>query len=481
MAGTLLLPVTFACLLALAQPNAASESPETLVKLNLVATNAQGEPVMDLRATDVRVREDGKPRPIVFFRFDGSKRSLQPPAPGEFVNRPTPAPTVILLDRWNERILTTASAWDTIGAALGQAESLDRVYIYFLTNHGDLFPVYPLPVTAADVRPSPRPSPAELRTKLDQAVRKLSGFRDMDAYDPILWANTTFQILTALGSQMAVIAGRKNLIWVTHGIPLFAPLAERDLFDFTPLVRSFSAASVQNEIAIYTVDQSESGPAADPLGQGRETLQMFSALTGGRWYPSDYAGPALTDSFAASRGSYTVAYYSTAPENNRKEHKIRVESSRKGVRLLTREGYFGQAPDPDPDIVERALFSNQIRSPVDASEIGLRVAVSRNPAAGTVHFNIRVDPADVSLERRDEKHQGSLAVMLAFYSEGLFKGALVPSKVDLDLSQDQLDNALKDGIVVPMEAQLKDGIQEIRAIVFDRGLDRLGSVTIPVE
>ena len=460
----------------LAQPSD-SEGAQKLVRLDVAATNAAGDPVTDLHAAEIQIREDGKLRPLVFSRFAGNKRPLAPAAPGEFVNSPAPAPTLILLDRWNERMMTTAAAWSGITAGLQRMESVDRVYIYFLTNHGDLFPVHPLPATDADLRDAPAPSAKELSAKLDDAVRKLQGFRDIDVQDPVLRANTTFQALSALGTQMASISGRKNLIWVTHGIPLLTRLLNGEWVDFTPQVRSFSAAAAHSQIAMYTVQESAQGAGADPIGESRPTLQMFSALTGGRWYPSDDVDRALADSLADSRGRYRVAYYSPIREKDRKEHKIRFDSTRKGVHLLAREGYFPDVAEPDTDVVEDAVFNGERRSPLEATEILLQVGVSRNAEKKTIHLDIRIDPADLFLERRGEKYQGGVGVMLAFYSNGFLKKASPARNVDIDLTQQQFEK----GIVIPEDTPDYEGIEKIRVMVFDRGLHGLGSVTIPAQ
>jgi hypothetical protein len=68
-------------------------------------------------------------------------------------------------------MMTLASAWQDISSALAHLESVDRVYIYLLTSHGDLLPVHPLPEAGADLRAATPPSTAELVAKLNEAVR----------------------------------------------------------------------------------------------------------------------------------------------------------------------------------------------------------------------------------------------------------------------------------------------------------------------
>ena len=54
---------------------AQAPSAPKLITLNLAATNARDEPVTDLHASDLQLREDGKAQPIGFFRFSGSAGS----------------------------------------------------------------------------------------------------------------------------------------------------------------------------------------------------------------------------------------------------------------------------------------------------------------------------------------------------------------------------------------------------------------------
>jgi VWFA-related protein len=462
---------------ALVGPSIALAQTERLVRLDIVATNAKGEPVTDLKSSDIQVREDGKPQRIVFFDPPGSTPVLAPSAAGEFVNRREPIPTIILFDRWNERILTADSGWMDISAALEGLESVEQIYIYFLTNRGELFPVHPLPGTDADPRNAPRPSPSQLRALLDDTVRQLHGFRDIDVQDPFLRANTTFQAIGALSARMASIAGRKNLIWVTQGIPLSVPVPRGD-WDFTPQIRALSARSAQSQIAIYTVEQSAQGAGA-PLGSlSRTTLQMFASLTGGRWYTSGNTRRALADAMADGRGLYRIAYYSAVREKEGKEHKIRLESSQKGVRLLTVEGGFDDAVESDPEQLEQEAFDGESRSPFDAGEIGLRVEMLRDASGKKAHLTIHVNPADVLIEHDGSKYRSQLRVMTVYYSDGFLEHTADVAQADTVLTPEQYNQAPQQWITFPLEMTVDPEVQKMRVMVFDRGTHGLGSVTL---
>jgi VWFA-related protein len=455
---------------------APAQSP-VLIKLNVAATDAKGAPVTDLSAADVQVREDGKVQRTVFFRFAGTKGPVAKPGPQEFVNRPSPPLTLILLDRWNERELTLASAWQDVAAAVGHLETVDRLYIYFLANRGDLVPVRALPGIETDLRVVNPPAPADLVAKLNDVVRTLSGLRDVSNIDPVVRADRTMEAL-GIVSRMAAIAGPKNLIWVSHGFPELVLNLTNQWVDYTPRLLELCQMAARAQIAIYSVDQSAQGAGADVGGVSRQTLELVATQTGGRWYSSGRSSDAIGGASIDARSRYQLAYYAPAREGSPKQHKIRVESARKGIRLMTRQSYFGDDAASAADEAEDA-FADESHSPFDATEIALRVAMSHKPAA--VHLDIHVDAADVYLEHRGDRYHGSLSTKVALYRDGEFEDAQPAIRQDIDFTQEQYDSALKNGIVIPRDVTVKDEIQQMRVMVFDRALRGLGSVTIAVR
>jgi VWFA-related protein len=470
MMRSALLFLALACVFPLsAQPPSSGK----LITLNLAATNSRDEPVTDLQASDLQLREEGKPQPIAFFHFAGSNRTMTAHAPGEFDNHAAAAPVVILFDRWNERLVLSGRSGTELGTAIQHLETAGNIYIYFLTNKGELAPVHPLPGTDGDVRVAD-PSPQELRDELEHGIQEYQGFHARD--DMNVRLQKTFDALNMLRLRMGAVAGRKSLIWVTQGIPLVFRAAGNAIVDLTPEVRKMSELAAQSQIAIYTVDQT-TGVGSDLS----RTLQLFSALTGGRWSSHDNPALALSDALTDARGSYRIAYYSTAAEKEGKETKIRVDTTRKGVHLLTREGFTLEPAGPNPDQQEAAHFDNQIRSPVEASEIGLRVAIARKPQTDAVHFDIHADPADVLVQPDGDRYKVELDVIVALYNENSVKVTAPATRVDLTLTKAQLDQAASAGVSVPLDVPVGNQVQKVRVLVLDPKLQALGSVTIPTK
>jgi hypothetical protein len=330
--------------------------------------------------------------------------------------------------------------------------------------------VHGLPDPDAGARETAPPTAAELTARLNDAVKSMSGLRDVQNIDVVQNVETTLKGLGIL-ARLAVLPGTKNFIWVTHGFPMQANDLSGHLVDFTPTIRGMAQASAHARIAFYTVDQSGQGAGADVGGLARQTLEIFASQTGGRWYSSGRTDVAIAGAIADARGTYRLAY-AASPGDDRKPPKLRIDAVRKGVRLLIRENYFGQREDE--------VFRNQSRSPFDATDMALRVSAARQ-SGGAVRCDVRINPEDVFLERRGNGLHGGVAMQFALYRNGVFQPAGPIVKKELVLTQDEFNAALKDGVLVSQDVPVAAPAGQMRVMVFDLGMHGLGSVTIPVK
>jgi hypothetical protein len=96
-------------------------------------------------------------------------------------------------------------------------------------------------------------------------------------------------------------------------------------------------------------------------------------------------------------------------------------------------------------------------------------------------LDIHVDPADVLFERRGDRLHGSLSMKFALYRDGVFRGAQTTTEQDFDLTQEQYNSALKNGIAISRDVAVDAQIQQLRVMVFDRGSRGLGSAMVPTK
>jgi VWFA-related protein len=479
--------VTAAMLLcALASPAVSKEIQRAqLNKLNVVALDAQGQPAAGLSRADFQLYEDGKRQDIAFFRFTGDRTVLATPGAREYSNRAGAAwrVTVVLIDLLSERIVDESIIAQQVADSLKNLESSDDLYLYLLTARGDLYPIHPLPKPDTEATPAAEPWTRNIAPMLRTALNDLVQLKPVDDRDIKVRFDLSMQALRELRSQLALASGRKNLVWVTRGIPIvgFSATTQSGL-DFTYPLRWFGEELHQAQIVMYTVDQSLAGAAA-AIG----TLDEFTSITGGRGYSSGRSGDAIQQARTDSRANYEIAYYSAALNTDGKHHKIRVTCGRKEVRLQTARGFYALAPLVSPGGPAPTGFGSRelpvqaegaAHSPFDATEIGIRASVSPDPVhPEDLRFAVHIDAAD--LLPRPAPDQDARRVWIAFvaYDETLKP---LPHPVLVALTPERFAAATHGEIGFSEALPVAPGVRKVRVIVFDAALDAIGSVTIAI-
>src|ERR1700722_15050291 len=107
----------------------------SLKKLNVVATDKNGQPVTNLQTADLQVFEDGKAKETAYFRFTG---------------RADTQPTVILMDFLSDRTMSDSVIGRPIGDTRNKLEPSGDVSLYVLTNKGAVFRIRALPGDGED-------------------------------------------------------------------------------------------------------------------------------------------------------------------------------------------------------------------------------------------------------------------------------------------------------------------------------------------
>jgi len=92
---------------------------------------------------------------------------------------------------------------------------------------------------------------------MDKALRDVLRMRP-EEIDVAIRAQLTFAALNALEVQLSRVPGRKNVVWVTDGVPIFLGSARSDTgesVDFAPELRLLGEALGRSGIALYPVRQ----------------------------------------------------------------------------------------------------------------------------------------------------------------------------------------------------------------------------------
>jgi VWFA-related protein len=446
--------------LAAALAGAGAAQPQ-MIRLNVAALDGHGQPVSDLTKADFQIQDGGKEQAIAFFHPTSRPAGTLSHA------------TLVLFDLLNADITNRTFSTDEIVHSLQGRETSDFLYFYLLTPDIKLWPVRPLPNSPADIRPPDKPWTQNIRTLLDDALKNANRLRQQGLTEDDR-ERRTYDVLAQVVSTMAMIPGRKNIVWISRGVPISLRLASGgEEIDYRPLLRKFTEACARAKVAVYPVNPSTSAVPSQSELASVETLQQIANLTGGRLYSANSIGRAVSLAADEWRGDYTIGYFPSADNWDGKLHKVKVSSARRGVDLLFPDAYY--ADRPDASAATRAALQAAVSSPFDSPEMKLRVTAAKG------HLQIRVDYADALVTEKEGRFTASLVLTIVDYNAKGPKAIAPPAAMNLSMTEEQRAAAMKDGILLTQDRPAGEGIERMRVIVYDPATNLVGSATVPVN
>jgi VWFA-related protein len=489
-----------------------------LVEVDVVARDRHG-PVTGLTKADFTLLDNGKPRDIAFFSVrSAGALAIAPPAtrplsnappmpPGVVSNRRGPgedAPatqTVLLLDRIFTSQVNQIIAIQRIAKFLDLRRKRDGIGIYSLGR--DVRVIQDVTDDDALLRRAAKSLKAQ-----DAAMRNTdtTGMtaREADDYSQLTVLERVLALkhaLQATARHLANVPGRKNLIWISEGFPVFYCVPHLPCFDYTPDMKEAARALNDANVALYAVDPrglmgalgrmtgianaEAGGPASQrvpgylvaPVGPEHiETMNLLAGLTGGEVY---FNTNGLEDSMrkAVEDGdvTYSLGFYPSEDSQDGTVHELKVKLARSGVSLRYRENYF--ATKSQAEAVDRPSSERLLRDPLDATQIGLAAEAPPDPARpGFFNVRVFVDLRDVQLGNQDGKWTG--AVEVSFHVEN--SGAAQRMTRNIEISEDQFATAIEKGMTINHPVEWHGKASDLRVVVQDKASGAAGSLRIPL-
>lgn len=517
------------------------KSNSRLVVVDVVVSNGNGDPIHDLKEQDFTVLEDGKPQKIVSFdeeRPDAKATAV--PAPLDlpknvytnYTTRTEPgALTVLLFDLLNTDRQDLVYAKSEMLSFLKKLPPGKRVALFTLGSQLRMaqgFTEDSGQLIAAAQQISTLPNPAYTNSKQLSgtiAEAKESGLsKSPGAYRSLVQflgedyqgkldsrSQETLDALTQLAHALAVLPGRKNLIWISGGFPFDitgnAYRLQRVTASQLPKVAALLAA---NRIAVYPVDargvvtmaadaSTRSSEIFAPVqtesyetlsGQDAEnisiveTLKDLAKLTGGRAYINrNDLDSAIADGMRTGANYYSLAYQPVNQNWDGKFRKITVKATQPDRKLLYRSGYYALL-DPlsakqDPDrMISLAMQPNV---PVSTQLImKARVAPPQEPGQPTA-IDMLIDAHDLTFTEDTEKQKTPVVQFVAVAYDGSGKQSDSFSMgFHPTLAAAQMEALLRTGVQLHRELLLKPGSYQLRLGVMDRLSGRIGTLDVPL-
>ena len=476
-------------------PQTVFRTETNLRQVSVVAQDAKGKAVTDLRRDEFRLLDDGVPREIRFFleTQQSPPAAAVPTAPNTFTNQIAARRggySVILLDTLDTSFGDPLKHESGSGYAIQKVREMLHVIpagyqiaIYTLerarvrviqefTTDRDL-----LEKCAATIRP-PADTPDTFNSTFEgypPVVMAVEGAPPEEAaagermktdfayIDRMQRSSAIDGEFTQLADHLAGIPGRKNLVW----------LAQR-----FPISRTALQKLIQADVAIYPVDVyglCNCTPAP------REQLIAIAAATGGvAYYGRNDLDVAVREALDDGSTSYTLGFYQQADDRTAGRHLVAVNVSRTGVALRYRDAYTTEGRQAAP-ANPKANLAQALRRPIDATQIPIRATVTR--AHNRIDLLAILLPETLALTLNKDRWTGKLQFVARFAAvdEALFMEPFYQT-VTLNLSQATYEKAVSgEGIVYHNRLAVPPKAVELKPLVSHLDAGKIGTLTIPLS
>jgi hypothetical protein len=281
--------------------------------------------------------------------------------------------------------------------------------------------------------------------------------------------------LEALGNHLARFPGRKNIVWVGNGMPLYLGSRARRGRDYEPRMRQTAERLATQGVAVYPLAQPAKNLTPESV---REALILFADTTGGRvTYTMNDPMEALKTTALDQRAIYSVGFYAVAAPDN-KWHPIAVQVRRPNVTVTHRQGYLAEAPAAQPLEWGEEEWRTALANPLSSSVVRLDGQIT--PAAGAearaFDFRMQIALDDVHFRESAGKFAAEIEIATA---EKIASGDFSFRVERATLGRTNADP----GALAPYAGRwiLKPETRMVRVIVRDRFTGRYGTLDIPVS
>ena len=326
----------------------ASRPPETVV-IDVIATNARGQAVETLKASDFVLREDGEVQAIQDVRFvkpDGNARLFAIYLDDYYISAARTQEVRDALHRFVDQDLRP-------GDLVTILRPLDSLLSIRLTRDRDVLH------RAIDAFEGRRGDYAP-RTAFERNYM----VNDQEKAE-VQRTQSTWSTLNALALHLANLGtGRKTMLLVSEQAD---PMLRRRGLESLPTSSSVMRTANRANVAIYVLDPLDAAARAAVPDEGPNLLSVLADDTdGARFAPSGASGEGLEAGLrqmVADASAYYLLTYRSARNTDGMFHAVDVSVKTKGVRLRARKGFWA----PTPDEIQRASLlarANEPRPPV---------------------------------------------------------------------------------------------------------------------
>ena len=329
-------------------------------------------------------------------------------------------------------------------------------------------------------------------------------------------------VSNALVDSMRQVPGRKNLILLSGGLPLFdLGRSGNVVSDVGQLFRVLTDNATRSGVVINTMDvrglkvsgavgsfrdtpaksalastlgEAASGNNETPgFGRGIDSarlgdrslteqlaLRTLATTTGGvSVVNSNNFSAGLDKVLSRSRAYYRLAYR-PSEKFDKKFHHVEIKVKRTGARVYAAEGYFAREPTAAGPRTREEEIIAAARSPLARRELEVAAELQYKFSPtnqAQLDINTVIDAHKLNFTRStDGKYQTSIDVVgFVFDQLGRSRGG-ISQTVNADLSEESYQRALAGGISYTASTELPPGYYQVRLVVRELKTGNTGTV-----
>jgi len=476
------------------RPLAVFRSTTRLVILDVVATNDKGQAITDLKSGDFTVLENGQPQEIIDFSFHTPGQITRTAAQANVITnvpqfRGQSCLNVILLDAINTDFSNNAYAQDMLVKYLGTSPTIQPTAIYALEAKLKL--LHDFTTDTQVLRDVLNHYRSQAPTHLPTVEAAASPFSRRGTFRPEHQGRlAAFNAMSFLAENLAAYPGRKNLIWVSEGFPLnlFPDAVMGDgvvaIEDFSPIMEKIADDLMAAQVAVYPI--SAAGVSLNSQFTAHAAMAGLAERTGGKtFFNRNDIDTGVRTSLDDGATYYTLEYYPSNKNWDQKFRHIQVKTSRSGLKLQHRDGYYGISPNASyGESIVAQQFSDALNLTAPAATAVTFQAAVVPPSDKTqnklvVRFGI--DPHTLSFQRGpdDLQHASVSCVVWAYPPKG--DPIRAEGQSNAALKPDEFQKLMASYLPCSRSLVLKPGSYTLRLGVLDNNSNLIGTASTPVN
>lgn len=465
-----------------------------LVIVDAVVLDQKGQPILDLKADDFTVLEDGKPQTIRDFSFHqpgAAGAPARPTAPGVISNAPefsnSSCLNVILLDAINTDFSSHAYAQDMLIKYLDTNPPIQPTAVYALD--GKLSMLHDFTTDTKALRDVVAHFKPQGPTHIPTVEAAASPFGHRGSFQVTGHGRAlTERSMLFLAHSLGGYPGRKNLIWLSEGFPinLFPDFNVGDgavaIIDYSPMAEHIADELMNAQVALYPIDAA--GVSMNDRFPAHTAMESMSQRTGGKtFYNRNDIDLGIRTSINDGSTYYTIEYYPQNRNWDAKFRKIELKVNRPNAKLTYRQGYYALGPIGESnESVAEALGRSLDREAPTSPAIQFQAAV-QPPSAQTQNklvVKFAIDPHTLSFAREsdDLQHAKVSCVVWAYPPKG--DPVRAEGSSNAALKEAEYQQLMHSYFPCSRSLAVKSGHYTLRLAVLDGSSNLIGTMTTQV-